>query len=94
MKSRILAVLVVLVPACGAADEVESHIECDAICEKYADCYDSDYDIEECASDCRAEFDEDADYLDKIDACDSCIEDKSCSESTFECTDECVGIVP
>lgn len=77
-----------------AADEIESQIDCPSICKKYSDCYDKDYDVEECSSDCKAEFDKDPEYINKIDACDSCIENKSCSESTFQCADECLGIVP
>lgn len=77
-----------------AADEIESQIDCPSICKKYSDCYDKDYDVEECSSDCKAKFDEDPEYINKIDACDSCIENKSCTESTFECADECIGIVP
>lgn len=94
MRSSTFAVLLALVPACGAADEVESQVECEAICDRYAECYDSDYDVGECAAECKDEFDEDADYLEKIDDCDACIDDKSCSESTFACADECLGIVP
>lgn len=81
--------------ACSeAADEIESQIECPQICKKYSECFDKDYDVDECSSDCKREFDKDPDYINKIDACHSCIEDKSCSESTFSCADECVGIVP
>lgn len=89
-----IVVLLALATSCAAADEVESRVDCDTICDKYADCYDSDYDTEACASDCEAEYDADPDYIEKIDDCEACIDDKSCSESTFSCVDECVGIVP
>lgn len=87
--------LFIAVVGCSdVAEEIESQIDCPSICQKYADCYDDDYDVDECAEECEAEFDEDPDYIDKIDACDDCIDDKSCSESTFKCADECIGIVP
>jgi hypothetical protein len=92
-----LSGLFIAIAAAGcseAADEVESQIECPQICEKYAECYDDDYDVEECSSDCKAEFDRNPEYIEKIDACDACIENKSCSDATFSCVDECVGIVP
>lgn len=79
---------------CGVAEEVESQLDCQDICDRYAECYDSDYDVDECRSDCEQEVDEDSEYLEKIDACDACLEDKSCAEGTFSCTDECLGIVP
>ncbi len=79
---------------CGVAEEVESQVDCQDICDRYAECYDSDYDVDECRSECEGEVDEDSEFLEKIDACDTCLEDKSCTEGTFSCADECIGIVP
>ena len=78
----------------GACDDIESRVECVQICDKYSECYDSDYDVDGCAEECTDEYEADESYLEKIDACDTCLEDKSCTESTFRCSDECIGIVP
>jgi hypothetical protein len=78
----------------GACNDIESRVECVAICDKYADCYDSDYDVDGCAEECTDEYDADEDFIKKIDACDNCVDDKSCTESTFACAADCVGIVP
>lgn len=88
------AILFSLVLMLGACDTVESRVECVQICDRYAECHDSDYDVDRCAEECTDEYDADDSYLEKIDACDSCIEEKSCTESTFKCADECIGIVP
>lgn len=81
--------------SCAAADEIESQIDCHDICSKYAECYDSDYDVSACREECENEVDEDPDYMSKVDACDDCIgSGDSCLEDTFKCADECVGIVP
>ncbi len=76
-------------PACTSAEHA---YDCNEICNRYKDCFDANYDASDCASDCRAKADDDA-YGDKAEACESCIDDKSCA-GTFACTGECVGIVP
>lgn len=83
-----------LFAACGADDEIERRIDCGSICGRYAECFDESYDIDECESRCRDEAARDEDYQDKVSACESCMDDESCAASLFECTDECLGIVP
>lgn len=83
-----------LFAACGADDEIDNAVDCDAICERYAECFDESYDESACADECRDNAGRDEDYEDKVDACESCIDDESCASGLFECTDECAGIVP
>jgi hypothetical protein len=83
-----------LFAACGADDAVDRRIDCDTICDRYAECFDDDYDTEACANRCRDKAADDEDFEDKVDACESCIDDESCASGTFECTDNCLGIVP
>lgn len=78
----------------GACDDIEARVECVQICDRYAECFDSDYNVDRCSEECTDEYEKDESYLKKIDDCESCIDDKSCSESTFKCADECIGIVP
>lgn len=77
-----------------ACNDIESRVECVAICDKYSECYDSDYDVDGCAEECTDKYDADEDFIEDIDACDNCVDDKSCAESTFACAADCAGIVP
>ncbi len=76
----------------AACDSVETLVDCNAICDKYADCFDPDADVEECRNRCEENADDEA-YADDVDACEACIDDKTCVESAVECTAECGGIV-
>ncbi|CAN5851081.1 hypothetical protein BH11MYX3_BH11MYX3_03210 [soil metagenome] len=76
-------------PACSS---VEHAYDCNAICDRYKDCFDASYDASACASTCRDKAD-DAAYGDKAESCESCIDDRSCA-GTFACAVECGGIVP
>lgn len=74
--------------ACNDADDL---IDCAKICNRYEDCVDDDYDVSECVDRCE-------DFADRnpgsADACESCIDDRSCIESVFQCGGQCAGIVP
>lgn len=78
---------------CGAADEVERTYDCAKICDKYADCYDDDLDKSECTDTCEDHGDADADFAEQAGECESCIDDSSCLEATFDCADACGNVV-
>ena len=82
--------------ACGltACESVDNAIDCGQVCTTYSDCFDSEYDVEACTDDCEAEASEDDDFENKLESCESCIEDQSCTEATFSCAGSCIGIVP
>lgn len=95
MTTKILAVLGLCVGLLGAcADDIDEQFDCWAICDKYGECVDSDYDKDACADRCETEADNDKDFAAKADVCESCVDDRSCTESVFQCTAECAGIVP
>jgi hypothetical protein len=74
---------------CQAA---ENAFNCDAICDRYKDCFDADYDDGACADSCRDQAEDDG-FADQAESCEACIDDRSCIGS-FACIDECAGIVP
>lgn len=78
----------------GCTDEIDEQFDCIAICDKYADCVSDDYDVDDCADRCETSADEVQGFADKADACESCIDDRSCVEAAFPCASECSGIVP
>ncbi len=78
----------------GCADEIDNAIDCNGICDRYASCFDANYDVDACAHNCRDSANSDDSYESKVDACESCIDDMSCASSLFNCGDECVDVVP
>jgi hypothetical protein len=93
--ATILAVLTVGLAAvsCDAADKVENKITCADVCNRYKDCFDSDYDVDECTDECEAEANSDEDKDQRLEDCDECIDDESCTSSAFECSTECAGVI-
>ena len=51
---------------CGAIDTA---LDCHAICSRYADCYDSKYDVAACESRCRGHSSSDTEYRNRADQC-------------------------
>lgn len=95
INSMAFAVLTALAAACGTDDPItaiDRSTDCAQICDKYKDCVKSDYDTDKCADDCSDMVNEED--TQKIDDCQDCLKGNSCTESVFNCTTECAGIVP
>jgi hypothetical protein len=95
-KSLTFALLLGLAAACGDDNPIQSidrSTDCSDICGKYKDCVGgSDFDTDKCSDDCSdMKSDEQSS---KIDTCENCLDDKSCTEGAFNCLTECAGIVP
>jgi hypothetical protein len=65
---------------------------CAEICDRYKDCLSSDYNTDKCHDHCTDM--KDSQETEKIDRCEDCIKDSSCTGSVFKCGTQCVGIVP
>ena len=89
MKSLLLCLLF----ATGC-DSVDAAFDCHAICDRYADCFDANYDVSACESRCRSHADDDTAYRRQADQCDACIDDRSCTSAVFNCAAECASVVP
>ncbi len=83
--------LAITQPGC---DAVERIYNCSAICEKYEDCVDAEYDVSACKDRCTDAAADSEAYEDKADACQACVDDRSCTGAIFNCGTECAGIVP
>jgi len=79
------------VPACDKADEI---FDCQAVCSRYAVCYDTGYDVDNCRTRCRNASKDDPSIRNDADECHACIGDKSCISATFSCAGPCARIVP
>jgi hypothetical protein len=77
--------------ACGDLDRLT---DCQQICERYGDCFDSTYDVATCRSGCVDSAENSSNFDQRVDNCENCLDDRSCSSAAFTCTAECVGIVP
>lgn len=93
MKSLFAAAALSLF-ALSCTDEIDRVTDCQDICARYADCFDSSYDVDGCRNDCRDNAESDADFDQHVDNCENCLDDRSCSSATFSCAAECSGIVP
>jgi hypothetical protein len=81
--------------ACGdEVDEVTNTITCGDVCQRYADCFDEDYDVDGCVDDCENEATPDEEKEAELEECHACIDDESCTSAVFECTTECAAFVP
>lgn len=93
--SFVLALAPVALLGCGdTVDEITNKSDCRQVCQRYADCFKSDYDVDGCTDKCETSADDDTQRQRKLQACDSCIDDRSCNEATFNCAGDCLGIVP
>ena len=79
---------------CDAADAIEAKIDCQSVCDRYAECLDSSYDVSACQDRCEDDVDSGDLAQSDLDECENCIDDRSCAGATFACATECVGIVP
>ncbi len=75
-------------------DSVETAFDCQQVCSRYHDCYDSSYDVDNCRSNCRSRAANDPSVKQAADTCESCIGDMSCLSATFNCAGSCSNIVP
>ena len=76
---------------CGKADEI---FDCQQVCTRYRDCYQADYNVDNCRSRCRSNSESDPSVRSAADQCEACIGDKSCLSATFSCASPCGAIVP
>ena len=75
-------------------DSVETAFDCEQVCTRYRDCYNSSYDVDQCRSSCRSRAANDPSVRQAADTCESCIGDMSCLSATFNCAGSCSNIVP
>jgi hypothetical protein len=89
-----LAALTALTLWAGAGCGAETAFDCEQVCNRYKDCYDSSYDVGHCEDSCRTKAANDPTIKAKAAACESCIGDMSCISATFNCAQDCGAIVP
>jgi hypothetical protein len=77
-----------------SCDSVDTAFDCQSVCSRYRDCYDSNYNVGACRDSCRSRAENDPNVKGAADACEACIGDMSCLSATFNCGTSCSNIVP
>jgi hypothetical protein len=90
----LIPVALILALGCDAADEIEAEVDCRSVCQRYSDCFDEDYDVTACQDRCEDNIDTGEIEQSDVDACDNCIDDRSCAGGVLSCTTECLSVVP
>ena len=93
-QRRALLLAMMLSSGCAVVQRIDTAIDCNGICARYASCFDSKYDTNACEDRCRASARADTEFRRKADACNACISERSCVAATFACVAECVSVVP
>lgn len=87
-----LLVLGCLFTGCG--DEIGNVIDCAHVCNRYKDCFNSNYDVSSCTNQCQSDAGASSDKEARLEKCNSCIGDRSCVSATFNCATDCAGVIP
>ncbi len=80
--------------AVTACRPVDAALDCNTVCTRYKDCFDGDYNVENCATRCRNSAESDTEFYRSLDTCEACITDRACAAATFSCGGECSEVVP
>jgi hypothetical protein len=76
--------------ACSdATDPVVTKIDCSSVCNRYKECYDDDFNTGKCKDDCENLAEDNDAKQDQLDDCDDCLDDESCTSSTYSCAAAC-----
>lgn len=92
-----LLVLVATFTVAGCGDdpeEIVNRVTCKDVCQRYADCFDSDYDVGACTDRCTQDTTASEEKEERLELCHECIDDESCTGAVFGCTAECTPFVP
>ena len=74
---------------CSPADPITNKFTCHEVCQRYAGCFNKDYDVSGCTSSCESEAANGDDKQTKLDDCHSCIGDKSSVSDFANCSGSC-----
>lgn len=78
----------------GCINELDRLKDCQDICSRYGDCFDSTYDVSACRSRCTDDADGSTEFEQLVDQCANCFDDRSCASTVFGCASDCESIVP
>lgn len=88
MKQALL-IIMLTVSACAGGDPASS---CRPVCDARHNCVDSTVVPGICEDACLARQSDDAEYEQRVDACNACISERTCAEFLADCGAVCEGI--
>lgn len=81
-------------PTKNLASRIDTSIECEGICTRYATCYDPTYTVNACEENCENKAQADGNFRRQADACNECMTETACVQTTAQCGSECRSVVP
>ncbi len=94
MRSLLVAAALAVAALLTGCQTFDSIKDCANICQRYHDCFDSTYGVDACEQRCRDSAESDDTYFQKVDNCNTCIDDKACASAVFNCGADCSTVVP
>jgi hypothetical protein len=79
---------------CSSADAIKNNFTCHDVCQRYADCFNANYDVSGCEDRCKNTADDSNTKQGMLDDCHDCIGDKSCVGDIASCSSTCGNFVP
>jgi hypothetical protein len=79
---------------CSSADAIKNNFTCHDVCQRYADCFNANYDVSGCEDRCKNTADDSNTKQGLLDDCHACIGDKSCVGDIASCSSTCGNFVP
>ncbi len=79
--------------ACSAADPITNKFDCHDVCQRYATCFDSNYDVDSCNSRCQSDASDSDAKQQKLDDCHDCIGSDSCVKDFADCSSSCATFI-
>lgn len=76
-----------------AKDEITNTANCRDVCERYQDCFREEFDTDACTDRCEDDADASENREERLESCESCIDDESCASGTFKCGAQCAGVI-
>jgi len=71
---------------------LDTVVDCQNLCERYAECFDPDADIEGCRMRCESRVE--AGERDRADDCDACLDgQETCAGAALACGGECLPLL-
>ncbi len=87
--------LVALALCVGAAcADIDNAADCDKICDRYRQCFNTSYDTSACYNRCQSNGTSSDEARRRVDTCAACINGLSCVGAAFTCGTQCSSVVP
>lgn len=90
-RRALLALVVSLGAACA---DIDNAADCNKICDRYRECFDTSYDATACYNRCRSTGTSSDEARRRVDTCSACINGLSCVGAAFTCGAQCNTVVP